>query len=384
MSRIRWRLREIPRRLYDNLRFKYDYTLLCIQSLMYNHHLNGSYVSDICMEPIFWFVDNFTHLLGPFFVIGVACLTSAVVFISYWIGLPYWWAKSHEATVILVIVGNWLLLNVVFHYYMAVVTPPGHPPEGELIVEAVSICKKCIAPKPPRTHHCSVCNRCILSMDHHCPWLNNCVGFGNHRYFFLYMVYTAVGSIFIIVFGMGIGYNSLLLGDGEGWFETEPLEGHPVRFNISGHALPITEMNEYGEDGIMPAHHELPVPHELSNNAAKHRAIIFMAIINVAVVLALGSLSIWHAKLIGRGETSIEAYINRAETKRLAALGKTYVNPYNFGKKKNWRLFLGLVRGRSWWRHVLLPSAHKPEGTGLTWHTVSTEGHLLGEDDDWP
>uniref|UniRef100_A0A6B2E9F6 Palmitoyltransferase n=1 Tax=Phlebotomus kandelakii TaxID=1109342 RepID=A0A6B2E9F6_9DIPT len=384
MGRIKWRLREIPRRLYENIRFRYAYTLVCIKSLMYNHHLNQSYVSDVCMEPIFWFVDNFTHLLGPFFVVGVACLTSAVVFISYWIGLPYWWEKNREATVILVIVGNWLLVNVVFHYYMAVVTPPGHPPEGELIVEAVSICKKCIAPKPPRTHHCSVCNRCILAMDHHCPWLNNCVGYGNHRYFFLYMVFTAVGSLFIIIFGMGIGYNSLLLGDGEGWDETEPLEGHPVRFNISGHALPITEMNEYGEDGVLPVHHDLPVPHELANNAAKHRAIIFMSIINVAVVFALGSLSIWHSKLIGRGETSIEAYINKAETKRLAALGKNYTNPYNFGKKKNWRLFLGLVRGRSWWRHVLLPSTHKPVGTGLIWHTVPHESELLQVEDDWP
>lgn len=46
--------------------------------------------------------------------------------------------------------------------------------QDTLIPEAVSICKKCIAPKPPRTHHCSVCNRCVLKMDHHCrilqPW----------------------------------------------------------------------------------------------------------------------------------------------------------------------------------------------------------------------
>lgn len=40
--------------------------------------------------------------------------------------------------------------------------------KGELIVEAISICKKCIAPKPPRTHHCSVCAKCVLKMDHHC------------------------------------------------------------------------------------------------------------------------------------------------------------------------------------------------------------------------
>lgn len=44
--------------------------------------------------------------------------------------------------------------------------------QGALIPEAVSICKKCIAPKPPRTHHCSICNRCVLKMDHHCRILN--------------------------------------------------------------------------------------------------------------------------------------------------------------------------------------------------------------------
>lgn len=32
----------------------------------------------------------------------------------------------------------------------------------------VVICKKCDSPKPPRTHHCSVCNKCVLKMDHHC------------------------------------------------------------------------------------------------------------------------------------------------------------------------------------------------------------------------
>lgn len=41
-------------------------------------------------------------------------------------------------------------------------------------------------------------------------------------------------------------------------------------------------MNEYGDDGIIQAiHDDLPIPHELTSNAAKHRAIIFMAFICV-------------------------------------------------------------------------------------------------------
>lgn len=41
-------------------------------------------------------------------------------------------------------------------------------------------------------------------------------------------------------------------------------------------------MNEYGDNGFEPALHDiLPVPHEFASNAAKHRAILFMAFINV-------------------------------------------------------------------------------------------------------
>lgn len=99
----------------------------------------------------------------------------------------------------------------------------------------------------------------------------------------------------------------------------------------------------------------------------------------VGVFVALGGLAAWHSQLIGRGETSIEANINKAETKRLAEIGKVYVNPYDFGTKKNWRIFLGLVRGRTILRNALLPSAHEPCGDGLTWHTVHDK-HI----DNWP
>uniref|UniRef100_A0A182RQF1 Palmitoyltransferase n=1 Tax=Anopheles funestus TaxID=62324 RepID=A0A182RQF1_ANOFN len=380
MSRIQWRLRELPKNLSQTIRFRIQYGKQCIRSLTYNHHMNQSYASDVCMEPIFWFVDNFTHLLGPFFVFAVVCLTTAVVTICYWIGLPYWWNRNRYMTVFLLVVGHWLLLNVVYNFYKAASVSPGYPPEKELIAEAVSICKKCIAPKPPRTHHCSVCNRCVLRMDHHCPWLNNCVGYHNHRYFFLYMLYTTIGTLFIISFGFELGYGVLFL-DEDGWKEMEPLQGHPVRFNLSGHIIPVTEMNDYEHDGMAPAEHDLPIPHPSHRMGTIHGAILFMALINVATLFALGSLTAWHSTLITRGETSIEAHINKSETKRLAAMNKTYRNPYNFGSRNNWKLFLGLTRKRTWWRHVMLPSSHKPEGNGLTWLTYE---NTFDSADEWP
>lgn len=58
-------------------------------------------------------------------------------------------------------------------------------------------CKWCLKYKPDRTHHCRVCNICVLRMDHHCPWVYNCIGFRNHKYFFLLLIYTAMDLILI-------------------------------------------------------------------------------------------------------------------------------------------------------------------------------------------
>jgi palmitoyltransferase len=43
--------------------------------------MNQSYASDVLLEPIFWFVDNFASMLGPFFLVAVTVLTAAVVII---------------------------------------------------------------------------------------------------------------------------------------------------------------------------------------------------------------------------------------------------------------------------------------------------------------
>lgn len=59
-------------------------------------------------------------------------------------------------------------------------------------------CKWCLKYKPDRTHHCRICNTCVIRMDHHCPWVYNCIGFRNHKYFILLLIYTAVDLIFIV------------------------------------------------------------------------------------------------------------------------------------------------------------------------------------------
>ena len=56
-------------------------------------------------------------------------------------------------------------------------------------------CRKCHHEKPPRTHHCSICNVCVLRMDHHCPWINNCVGYRNHGHYLRFLFYVTLGMV---------------------------------------------------------------------------------------------------------------------------------------------------------------------------------------------
>lgn len=52
------------------------------------------------------------------------------------------------------------------------------------------------------------------------------------------MVYTVIGSLFLIIFGFEIAYNIVWLHDEE-WTETEPLIGNVVTYNLTGHIVPI-------------------------------------------------------------------------------------------------------------------------------------------------
>jgi palmitoyltransferase ZDHHC3/7/25 len=76
--------------------------------------------------------------------------------------------------------------------------------------QPLSMCSQCQTFKPPFSHHCRICNRCISRMDHHCPWMNNCIGVANLKHFILFLVYTWACSVFALLL---LGWNYFMCGD---------------------------------------------------------------------------------------------------------------------------------------------------------------------------
>ncbi|CAG5118143.1 unnamed protein product [Candidula unifasciata] len=373
MAQVQWKVFECPRRLKAKMCWFLESFRLIYMSLCYNQFTTWNSIIDTAFEPMFWIVDHTAHYIGVIMVTMVVLLTTMVVMVFYICIFPHivyvtdvFWCGFHF------FFSHWLLVNIVFNYFMAAFTKPGHPPQN--VPEVVSICKKCIAPKPPRTHHCTVCGTCILKMDHHCPWLNNCVGLYNHRYFFQFICYMWLGTLYVSIAGYDV-FKQHFFGNKE---LIVPAFFFPI--NIAYHVWTSDSEDNLGmnvttlklldpnKDIFLGQTTESEIKATLEDQLL-HNAIILQFLLCAGVTVALSLLAVWHARLISEGQTSIEQHINNKERARLKKKNKIFRNPYDFGIIKNWKLFLGLNKNRSFIRHILFPSTHDPIGNGITWET---------------
>jgi len=84
-----------------------------------------------------------------------------------------------------------------------------YPYDDQLYVAAIrGDCSTCKGPRPARSKHCRVCNRCVGRFDHHCAWMNNCIGEKNIRYFVGFLF----GHILLCSYGMGL-ISSIIWGE---------------------------------------------------------------------------------------------------------------------------------------------------------------------------
>ncbi|CAK5265147.1 unnamed protein product, partial [Mycena citricolor] len=118
-------------------------------------------------------------------------------------------------------------------------------------------CRKCWGPKPERTHHCSICGRCVLKMDHHCPWLGGkCIGHRTYPAFLHFLLcITLIGSYMSVVCAF-----------------------------TAWHSI----SNPYAVDDVMPLH------------------ALFVALYALVFALVIGSFYFYHLYLIIINQTTIE------------------------------------------------------------------------------
>ncbi|XP_045173592.2 palmitoyltransferase ZDHHC20-B-like [Mercenaria mercenaria] len=57
-------------------------------------------------------------------------------------------------------------------------------------------CIRCNRPRPPRCHHCPICDKCVLKRDHHCYFSGVCIGARNLRHFTVFVFWALMGALF--------------------------------------------------------------------------------------------------------------------------------------------------------------------------------------------
>ncbi|WRT69363.1 uncharacterized protein IL334_006347 [Kwoniella shivajii] len=176
-------------------------------------------------------------------------------------------------------------------------------------------CRKCDGPKPERTHHCSVCKRCVLQMDHHCPWINACVGIHNQRHFVLFMAWLSLACTTVAA----TGYHQFL--------------------------------------STFDYHAEWP-------SITPKLGFTLIYVLCLAIGFAVSVLMTWHLYMVSYGETSIESHDNAYLASKAKKEGLIYLNPYDLGRRRNLQLFFNIGPSGYPPSSLLLPLIIPPASNG--------------------
>ena len=60
-------------------------------------------------------------------------------------------------------------------------------------------CVICQCQRPPRAHHCPLCNTCVLKREHHCFFTGSCIGLKNQRHFVVFSFWAATATSYCML-----------------------------------------------------------------------------------------------------------------------------------------------------------------------------------------
>eukprot|EP00933_Yihiella_yeosuensis_P074734 TRINITY_DN8376_c0_g3_i4.p1 TRINITY_DN8376_c0_g3~~TRINITY_DN8376_c0_g3_i4.p1 ORF type:complete len:529 (+),score=49.94 TRINITY_DN8376_c0_g3_i4:101-1687(+) len=84
--------------------------------------------------------------------------------------------------------------------------PPGFSDDEHSPGPRVRWCTKTRAYQPERCYFDKALGHSVLKLDHFCPWLNNTIGYGNYKYFYLFLGYATSACGYL-----GMSFIELLL-----------------------------------------------------------------------------------------------------------------------------------------------------------------------------
>ena len=144
--------------------------------------------------------------------IVITLVFGLITYIPYTSQLYVWipWLKENNGHLYVILcIYNIFILSIWTNYLYLLITTPGYPPStwkpiGNMTELKKSkrkprYCQICRQFKPPRSHHCSNCDKCICKMDHHCPWIGGCVGYNNQGHFVRFLISVSLGTFMTLI-----------------------------------------------------------------------------------------------------------------------------------------------------------------------------------------
>jgi|EP01049_Picozoa_sp_SAG25_P011554 hypothetical protein len=162
-------------------------------------------------------------------------------------------------------------------------------------------CNTCRLLRPPRSHHCRVCDICVVRFDHHCVWLNTCIAAKNLRWFLAFVGWHALLCIYGAVFTFVLIYHiAVKIAEGDpsvvAWLGQRRIQNY-VRF------LPQVWGRAAGLIGNVGDSH---VPWVVVY--AVNVPLMALLLFSVIMAAVLGSFFLVHVLQVLRNQTSYEGW----------------------------------------------------------------------------